>query len=262
MNLLDGKVILVSGVGVGLGREIAAAALRQGARLVLGDLVEERLLGFCRELDPGGKRTMARQLDIADESACAALVAETRKRFGRLDGLIQVAALDSIVGDLMSSTAEDLRSCLEVNLLGSLSITRAAVPLLQQDDGGSVVMIGTVAAVREGRPHPMLAYGVSKGALRTAVWHLAQELGPKGIRVNTVAPGWKRGPVLDDFFAAEAVRLEVPVVDVVAPILRTLALRRMASDEDVGNAALFFCSDLARNVTGQTLFVDGGDVMT
>jgi NAD(P)-dependent dehydrogenase (short-subunit alcohol dehydrogenase family) len=262
MGLLDGKIVLVSGVGPGLGRQTAAAALREGAAVALGDLHGDQLEHIRDELDPGGARTLARRTDVTSGAMCEALVAATRERFGRLDAVVHVAADDRAVGGLMDGNVDDWDRLVDVNIKGTLRMTKAAVPLLREGGGGSVVIIGSIGAVQPLSEHPMMVYGGTKGALLTIGRYLARELGPDGIRVNTVAPGWKWGPVLEAGLYAQAEHLGIDVETLLAPIRARVALRRLAGDADVADAIVFFCSDLARNITGQTLHVDAGDVLT
>jgi NAD(P)-dependent dehydrogenase (short-subunit alcohol dehydrogenase family) len=121
-------------------------------------------------------------------------------------------------------------------------------------------MVGSTASARQGIAAGNLAYGASKGALVTVVHHLASELGPFGIRVNTVVPGWKWGPVLEQYMRSEAERAGADLSTVVESVSSTLALLRLANDDDVAAVIAFFCSDGARSITGQTLFVDGGEI--
>jgi NAD(P)-dependent dehydrogenase (short-subunit alcohol dehydrogenase family) len=257
---LSDKVILISGVGPGLGRATARAALEAGARVVLGDLRGDSLTGIAGELDPSGARTAYLQADISLPSDCRALVDMARDRFGKLDALVHVAATDSVFGGLMDGNLEELSAVMEVNLRGTLELTRVAVPLLRERATSSVVMVGSTASVRQGLSAGNLAYGASKGALVTAVHHLASELGPLGIRVNTVAPGWKWGPVLERYMRAEAERAAVELDVIVESVSSKLALRRLPDDDDVAAVIAFFCSDGARSITGQTLFVDCGEI--
>jgi NAD(P)-dependent dehydrogenase (short-subunit alcohol dehydrogenase family) len=251
-GLLADRVVLVSGVGPGLGRAVAEAALREGARVALGDLDAERARGIARALDPGGTRSLVFPLDITSDAACTAFVAEIEARFGRLDGVVHVAALEGGLDDWDRTAA--------INVKGTLQMTRAAVPLLQRG-GGSVVVIGTIGVVRPRLESLRFAYAMSKGALRTAVRYLARELGPHRIRVNTVAPGFKWGPVLEAWANEQAAKRGVPLGEVVAGLERETALGSLASDDDVANSVVFFLSDLSAKVTGQILYVEAGSYL-
>src|SRR5690606_38034771 len=120
--LVEGKTIGVSGVGAGLGREVAAAALRDGANVVLGARTAANLDKIAGELDPGGKRLAWRATDITDRDQCAALAATAIERFGRIDGLVNCAALDSIFGGLEDADWDEWRRAVDVNLLGTMQM--------------------------------------------------------------------------------------------------------------------------------------------
>jgi NAD(P)-dependent dehydrogenase (short-subunit alcohol dehydrogenase family) len=257
MGLLDDQVVLVSGVGPGLGRSTAAAALREGASVVLGDLDGERVEAIRAELDPGGERSVALRMDLTVDDDCTAIAAAAAERFGRLDGVAHVAALDTVVGGLMDGALDDWDRTAAVNVAGTLRLTKACVPLLRVR-GGSVVVVNTIGAFRPRAGSLRMAYGVSKGALITAAKYLATELGADKIRVNTVSPGWKWGPVLESYARGEAERLGTTVEQITEPWRRELALGEMADDDDIANAIVFFLSPLAARVTGQMLMVDGG----
>lgn len=257
MGLLDGRVVLVSGVGRGLGMEVARAVLREGGRVVLGDRLEQ-VVGSRAELDPAGDRSVAVVGDLTDPEARAAVLAEAKRSFGGLDALVHVAAADRIFGGLMDGSLDDWDLASKVNVKGTLALTKAAVPLLEAGEGGSVVFIGALAAIQHTREFEMLAYGASKGALRTAAWYLSRELGPRGIRVNTVAPGYKWGPVLEQALQDRADAQGVDIETIAGPIRESLALGRIATDADVADAVIFFCSEMSRSITGQTLHVDAG----
>jgi NAD(P)-dependent dehydrogenase (short-subunit alcohol dehydrogenase family) len=255
-DLLDGKIVLVSGVGPGLGRSCAAAALAHGASVALGDLDHPRLRGIAGELVDDQARVLTAALDITDDGATAAMVAAVRDRFGRVDGVVHVAALDTVVGGLEDGDLDDWDRASTVNVRGTLSLTRALLPLLAP--GASIVIIGSIAAARPRDGSLRLAYGVSKGALATAARYLATELGPRGVRVNTVAPGWKWGPVLAGYLARVSAATGRPVEEMLDDYRAESALRDIASDDDVADTVVYFLSDLSKKVTGQTIHVDAG----
>src|ERR1700690_294256 len=122
--LLDGKTVLVTGVGVGLGKECASSALRDGANVVLGARRPDELAATAAELDPDGQRTAHRSTDITDPDSCAALVELAQERFGSVDALIQVAAFEHAWGGLHDLSFDDWRSAFDTNVLGALTILR------------------------------------------------------------------------------------------------------------------------------------------
>lgn len=260
MGLLGDRVVLVSGFGPGLGRSVAAAALREGASVALGDLDGERARQIRDELDPGGERSLVTELDITRDESCRAFVDAVKARFGRLDGVVHVAAIDHLVGGLMEGGLDDWDRTANVNVKGTLQMTRAAVPLLQER-GGSIVVIGTIGVVRPRLEMLRFAYAMSKGALVAGVRYLARELGRHQIRVNTVAPGFKWGPVLEEWAQGQAEKAGIPLEDLVAKLAADTSLGSLATDDDVANAVVFFLSDLSSRVTGQLLYVEAGSYL-
>lgn len=187
-GILQGKAVLVSGVGSGLGRRIALAAAREGANVALVARSEDVLRSVADDVEAASGTAMHHVADISREEQCQAAVDATVERFGRLDSLVNCAALDSVFGGVASTSADDWRRTLEVNVLGSMQMTRAALKPLSTE-GGSIVFIGTQTMYMAPAEAPQIAYAASKGALLGATRHLTREVGPLGIRVNTVAPG-------------------------------------------------------------------------
>ncbi|MFJ4715097.1 SDR family oxidoreductase [Streptomyces sp. NPDC088785] len=257
---LTGKTVIVSGVGAGLGHQVAAAVLRDGGNAVLGARTEANLAKAAAELDPAGARTAYRATDITDEEQCAALAGLARERFGGVDAVVHVAAWDSCFGGLEDADFETWRGVLDVNLLGTLRMTRACLPALKER-GGSVVIIGTQSAVAAPTQVRQAAYAASKGALTSAMYSLARELGPHRIRVNTVLPGWMWGPPVQAFVQFTAHTEKVPEDEVLGRLTARMALPELATDGDVADAAVFFASDRARAITGQQLLVNAGELM-
>ena len=258
--ILEGKTVLVSGVGPGLGGEVARIAFRDGANVLVGARGAERLEALAQEIDPSGKRVVARPLDITDADSCSAFVATAEERFGAADALVQVAALDTLFGNLDSTTAVDWQNAIGVNVVGTLQLVRAAVPAMKRRGGGSVVLIGS-QSYRLPPPSKQLAYASSKGALMSAMYHLASELGPDHIRVNTVVPTWMWGPPVQAYVRWQAKERGVPEDSIVAEITSRMPLGEIPADEDVAEAIAFFCSDRSRMITAQSIAVDAGEVM-
>ncbi|MEU1663461.1 SDR family oxidoreductase [Streptomyces sparsogenes] len=258
--LLRGKTVIVSGVGPGLGLRVAAACVRDGGNAVLGARTEEQLAKATAEADPGGGHTAWRATDIADEGQCEALAALAVERFGGIDAVIHVAALDSYMGGLEDADFASWSRVVDTNLFGTLRMTRACLPALKRH-GGSVVMIGTQSSVAAPTQVRQAAYAASKGALVSAMYSLARELGPHRIRVNTVQPGWMWGPPVQAYVAFAADSEGVPEAEVLARLADRMALPELATDGDVAEAAVFLASDRARAITGQSLLVNAGELM-
>ncbi|MFF4537521.1 SDR family oxidoreductase [Streptomyces aureus] len=260
MSLLDGRTVVVSGVGAGLGHQVAAAVVRDGGNAVLGARTEANLAKVAAELDPDGTHTAFRATDITDEGQCEALAALAAERFGRIDAVVHVAAWDSYFGGLEDADFTTWRSVIDVNLLGTLRMTRACLPALKER-GGSVVVIGTQSSVAAPSQVRQAAYAASKGALTSAMYSLARELGPHRIRVNTVLPGWMWGPPVEAYVQFTAHTEQVPEAEVLKRLTERMALPELATDGDVADAVAFLASDRARAITGQSLLVNAGEIM-
>ncbi|AVV42108.1 SDR family oxidoreductase [Streptomyces sp. ID05-04B] len=260
MSSLQGRTVVVSGVGAGLGHQVAAAVVRDGGNAVLGARTEANLAKSAAEIDPAGARTAYRVADITDERSCEALAGLARERFGGIDAVVNVAAWDSYFGGVEDADFATWQSVLDVNLLGTLRMTRACLPALKER-GGSVVFIGTQSAVAAPSQVRQAAYAASKGALTSAMYSLARELGPHRIRVNTVLPGWMWGPPVQAYVQFTAQTEGVPEEEVLGRLTGRMALPELATDGDVADAAVFLASDRARAITGQSLLVNAGELM-
>jgi len=256
--LLEDKVIIVSGVGPGLGREVAAAAVRDGASVMISARRQANLEAAAAEIDPDGKTVAWKVTDICDEAQCEALVARAVERFGRVDGLVNVAAMDGVIGGLDGDMAA-WRQTLETNVMGTLGMVRATVPALKEAGGGSIVFIGSQTTFWPAPLTPQLIYGASKGALASAVWFLNRELGPSRIRVNTVVPTWMWGPPVEGYVEYMVQSEGITKEEAIGRITGPMPLGEIPSDGDVADAVTFFLSDRARMITAQTLFVNAGE---
>ncbi|MFF3954649.1 SDR family oxidoreductase [Streptomyces sp. NPDC001890] len=258
--LLAGKTVIVSGVGTGLGHRVAAAVVRDGGDAVLGARTVANLAKSAAEIDPDGRHTAQLATDITDEAQCEALAALALERFGRIDAVVHVAAWDSYFGGIEDADFATWQSVIDVNLLGTLRMTRACLPALKER-GGSVVIIGTQSSVAAPTQVQQAAYAASKGALTSAMYSMAQELGPHRIRVNTVLPGWMWGPPVQAYVQFTAHSEGVPEAEVLGRLTERMALPEPATDGDVAEAVTFLASDRARAITGQSLLVNAGELM-
>lgn len=257
--MLEGKTLAVTGVGPGLGREVARVALRDGANVVLAARRREKLEATARELDPSGKRTALQPTDITDAAQCRQLVATAEERFGGLDAVVQVAALDLLFGGVMEASDADWQASFATNVMGPVHVVRAAAPALERRGGGAIVLIGSQSSFFP--QIPQAAYASAKGALHSAMYCMAQEFGPRRIRVNSVVPTWMWGPPVQAFVDGEAKRRGVPVDEVVAELKQRFPLGEIPADDDVAEAVAFLCSDRARMITGQALLVNAGELL-
>jgi NAD(P)-dependent dehydrogenase (short-subunit alcohol dehydrogenase family) len=257
--LLQDKVVIVSGIGPGLGQELAHAAAREGAKVVLAARTESFLKEVDDELRARGADTLVQPTDIAKREQCDALVAATLEQFGRVDCLINSAYTPGKGGMFESQDLDEWRVPIEVNLFGSLGLTQACVAPMKEQGGGSVVFVNTMV---QKKPLPSQgAYATSKGALTAAAKQLAKELGPLGIRVNSIYMGWMWGPPVESHIEAAAKAQGVPAAEIIAGISKDIPLGEIPDDADCANAAIFLASDHARAITGAGLDCNGGEWM-
>lgn len=259
--LLQGKVVVVSGVGPGLGMQLAVEAAREGAHaVVLAARTSQKLEETADNVRHASAHTeiVSVPTDIRDPQHCSRLVETALSRLGRIDALANNAFEHGPFESIESGELAAWRSTYETNVLGSLQMTRAVVPQMRKQGGGAVVMVNTMATAK---PFPGEAgYATSKGALLTATKYLAIELGPSNIRVNTARPGWMWGPPVQAYVEHAARTRGVPQNKITDEVASRIALRRIVSDRECARAALFLLSDYASGVTGAVLDVNGGEV--
>jgi NAD(P)-dependent dehydrogenase (short-subunit alcohol dehydrogenase family) len=250
---LDGKVVLVTGGARGLGRAYCEAAAHQGARVVAGDLADCGAT-VSSVADAGGGAAGV-HLDVGDARSCEEAVAATVERFGRLDGLVNNAALYATLSSAPFDRLDpaEWESALRVNVTGVFNMCRAAVGPMREAGGGSIVNVSSLAAVY-GLPNA-LHYTTSKAAVLGLTRGLARELGRHWIRVNAIAPSAVLTEGTEEFFAGNRDKA-------LGIIASQQALRRNLEPSDVTGTVIHLLSDESRFVTAQTLMVDGGTVAT
>lgn len=262
--LLKEKIVIVSGIGPGLGVKLAVEAAREGAGgVVCAARSQEKLNDAEKRINAlSGRTQVLKQVcDITDRDSCTALVKATVKTFGRIDALVNSAFFH---GDMDYASSADLDAWMSgpiaTNLIGTLKLTQAVIPQMKQQKSGAIVMINTMA-VRQVPPLGEAGYAASKAALANAAKWLAKELGPDGIRVNTVHMGWMWGAPVQGYMEWQAKENNVPVESLVAQVAAQIPIGRIPPDEECARAALFMVSDYASVVTGASLDVNGGHFM-
>ncbi|HVA07959.1 MAG TPA: SDR family oxidoreductase [Acidimicrobiales bacterium] len=259
-SLLSGKVCVVSGVGPGLGRQAARALAVHGADLVLGARRQSSLDDVLSEVKDLGAKAIAVPTNITDPEACARIMSSAADEFGGVDVLVNNAFRFDAFQTFEQVDLAIWRKIMDTNLFGSLQMTRAALPFMRERGGGSVVMVASMVARQ---PQPVQGgYAISKGALLTATRVLAYELGPSGIRVNAVVPGWMAGPSVDIYIQMTSEGRGVPRQEVVDELNARVPLGRIPSDEDVAGSVVYLASDLSSAMTGQAVDTNGGEIFT
>lgn len=248
---LAGKRVLVTAGADGIGLEITRAFVGAGAQVFVCDVQAANLDRLVAQL-PAVKVCRA---DVSDESDVAAMFAVLDRELGGLDVLVNNAGIAGPTGGVETLSLHDWERTFAVNITGQFLCARLAVPRLRLGNNASIINLSS-AAGHLGMPGRS-AYSASKWAVVGFTKTLALELGADGIRVNAILPGAIDGPRIRAVIAAKAQTLGQPVEDVARAYTSQAALGRMASASDVANMALFAASDLANNVTGQKLVVDG-----
>ena len=254
--MLADKVVVVAGVGPGLGQAVAVRAALAGADVVLAARTESYLAEIAGKVTAAGRRALAVPTDLTDDAAVGALAEAALAEFGRVDALVHNAFVMPPMRSLGKVDLADLADSFDVNVLAALRTTRAFTAALVVS-GGSVVVVNS-AVLRHSR-RPFGPYKVAKAALLAVAQNLASELGPKGVRVNSVAPGWIWADTLRAWFEYQAAERGVPAQQIYDEIAAGTDLRRLPEPDEVADAVLFLASDLARAVTGQCLDVNCGE---
>ena len=245
------KVALITGASSGIGRAEAAALAKAGydvainySRSVDG---AKRTAAAC---EAAGAATLLAPGDVADEKSVVAMIEAVKARFGRLDALCNNAgtSITTLARDFEKVTAEEWDQVFAVNVRGVFLVTKHATPLLRQSKSACIVNTNSIVGARPG-PQP-LPYSASKGALWTMTKALAGALGPAGIRVNGVAPGWMQGEWMERMLGGKYDEL-------MAARAKQTPLRRVVTAEDVAAAALSLIEG-NKAVSGVILVVDGG----
>jgi NAD(P)-dependent dehydrogenase (short-subunit alcohol dehydrogenase family) len=252
MGMLDGKVAVGTGGGRGLGRAYCEALAREGAAVVAGDIRDTA--GTVAAVEAAGGRIAGAALDVADMASCQALADLAVDRFGRIDVLVNNAALygDIRGGRFDALSPEQWDRVMTVNVKGVWQCCKAAVPALREAGGGSIVNIASLAATY-GMAYAV-DYATSKAAVIGLTRSLARELGRDWIRVNAVAPSAVATEGTDEFMGDKKDRM----LDAIA---QAQSLKRTLTVDDLVGTVVYLASDASRFVTGQTLKVDGGTVM-
>ena len=246
MRLAD-KVALITGGASGMGASMARIFAREGAKVVVADMLADEGKKIVDEITRANGAAMFQRLDVSSEAEWQAAIAATLAAYGRLDILVNDAGISgSAVEDLFDSAAWD--KIMSINATGTFLGMKYAIPEMKKAGGGAIVNISSISGVT-GQRGIHVAYNASKGAVRTLTKAAAVQHGRDNIRVNSVHPGLMP-PMRTSGRTAD------PVVR--AKMLEGVPLRRDGRVEEVANAVLFLASDDASYITGVELYVDGG----
>lgn len=245
MRLKD-KTAIVTGGASGFGKGIVDAFLREGARVMIADINETAARDLASSL---GSRAIAQGVDVSNRAAVTTMVDVALEEFGHIDILVNNAGVTHLPTALEEVTEEDFDRVFNVNMKSVYLTAQALVPHMKHRGSGAILNVASTAGVS---PRPRLNwYNASKGWMITATKTMAVELAPAGVRVNAINPVAGETPLLKSFMGEDTPEIR-------AKFLSTIPLGRFSTPEDMGNAALYLCSDEASMVTGVCMEVDGG----
>jgi NAD(P)-dependent dehydrogenase (short-subunit alcohol dehydrogenase family) len=245
---LENKVALITGAASGMGASMARIFAREGARVVIADMLDEEGRQLAAEITQANGAAIFHRLDVTSEAEWRAAIDATLAAFGRLDILVNDAGISgSAVDDLFDTAAWE--RLMAVNATGTFLGMKLAIPIMKQAGGGSIVNISSISGVA-GQRGIHVGYNASKGAVRTLTKAAAVQHGRDNIRINSVHPGLMppmrtSGRTADPALRAKWIETSVP-------------MGRAGRVEEVANAVLFLASDEASYITGVELYVDGG----
>lgn len=252
----EGQVAVVAGVGPGLGRSVALGLAAQGAKVVIGARTQENLDDLAAEIEEAGGQVASSATDVTEMSDCQRLVDTAVDDFGTVDILVGNAFIHPPMVPMEATDHDEWAKGFDVNVQGAVRMAQAAAPVMRDGGGGSMVFVSSMSARRVNEKFG--TYGATKAALITTAQHLALELGPDQIRVNVVAPGYIWGPSVEWWFKHLADKQGTTPEAVYEQHAKDMALRRIATADEVAEVVFFLASRHASAVTGETIDVNAG----
>jgi NAD(P)-dependent dehydrogenase (short-subunit alcohol dehydrogenase family) len=248
---LDGRIALVTGGNSGIGYGIARAFALAGAQVLIGGRNDARNAQTVESIRAEGGAIDAFGCDVSNEASVAAYVAHAIDCHGRIDvAVANAGGVESGVTPIEQMTTQEWRASLGVNLDGVFFLYREALKHMIPAGSGSLVAVSSVAAIRTS---PAIHYAAAKGGVNSLTMNLSDKLGPKGIRVNAIMPGFVATPASERTLGNEKF---------LAALLRRIPVGRIGLPQDIAELALFLASDRAGFITGQSFVVDGGMTQT
>ena len=248
MGRLDGKVALISGGARGQGAAEALLFSREGAKVVIGDILDDEGRQVEAQIAEIGGESIYVRLDVTSADDWDAAVQTALDRYGRLDILVNNAGILGRRTGLEETTSEQWDRVLEVNAKGAFLGTKATIPALRDAGGGSIINISSIAGIIAD-PTGIPAYQASKGALRLLTKSTAIQYASDNIRCNSVHPGLIVTAMSEDVLADPASR---------QTFFGSIPLGRLGTVDDIANGVLFLASEEASFITGSELVIDGG----
>lgn len=241
---LKGKVAIVTGAAQGIGRGIALALAKEGAKVVVSD-VSDKIADVVREIESLGSEALAAKANVADSKETEGMAKAAIKKFGRIDILVNNAGIYPFK-PLVEMKEEDWDRVIGVNLKGVFNCTKAVLPKMIEQKSGNIINISSIAGAVVGYPN-LVHYSASKGGMLGFTRAAALELAQYRIRVNAIAPGLIETP-----------GTKVVGEEALKQITQTIPLKRIGQPGDIANLVVFLASDDSSYITGQLIIADGG----
>ena len=255
-----GKVVLITGAGSGIGQNMAAAFAAEGANVAVNDIAPDGIEATLTMIEAAGGAGMAAAGDITDSTAVAETIAAIEAKWGRVDILVNNAAVLAKHAMFLDKTPAQCDQEIQVTLYGTINCTRAVLPGMIDRTYGKIINIATDAA-RVGQEREAV-YSAAKGGVISFTKSVAKEVGRHNINVNVVSPGATNSPMRNAILDKMRESMGADrVAEREEKVKRVYPLRRIGEMEDVSSAVLYLASDRARHVTGQILSVNGGFAM-
>lgn len=248
---VDGKVVIIAGASSGMGARAAELLADAGASVFILARRENRLKALAEKIAANGGKCSYAVTDVGDEEACESAVKACVKEFGKVDALVFASGIEgkhSLLEPIEEQIdVENVRNVMNVNFFGFCSMVKNVLPEMKKAGGGSIVAIGSAAAVKSRIGE--FAYSSSKGAMRTAVKIIASLAGGYKIRCNSILPG---------LVATEISEAYLENKEFVAEFLKGVPIGEVGTVDDIGNCIQYLVSDASKWVTGQDFILDGG----
>ncbi len=244
---LTGRVAIVTGASRGIGRSIAETFAGAGAKVVLASRKQEALDEVAESIRTTGGIAVAIAAHNGDKAALNALVSETIKRFGKLDILVNNAATNPHFGSILEADDSYWRKTIEVNLMGNVWLTRAAVRHMRAGSGGKIINIASIVGINPGRNQGI--YSITKAGIISLTKTLALELGPDNIQVNALAPGLVKTKFARAIWEND---------DLLGGVIAQTPAGRIGQPADIAGLALYLASPASDFTSGSVFVVDGG----
>jgi NAD(P)-dependent dehydrogenase (short-subunit alcohol dehydrogenase family) len=257
MGLLEGRVALITGASRGIGRAMSERFAREGAAVVCAARSADQVKETAAGISATGAKAIAIVCDAGVEDDVRRTVATAVKEFGKLDTLVNNAGDAGPTKAVQDYLVEDWRYTIDSCLTSSYLCIRFAVPEMLKAGHGAIVNISSGAG-RRGLPF-RIGYCSAKAGQVGMTFGMALELAPHNIRVNCVAPGAVEGERIDRVIAGQAAARGISIEQMRKAMLDRAPLKRMVTANDIVDATVFFCSDMARSISGQVLAVNAGD---